>query len=74
MAWMAAQRKARTTRRLRLCETVSFGEKRFAAVLEFESRRFLVGGTANSVTLLADLSDGSFAAALAAREVHVEEP
>jgi flagellar biogenesis protein FliO len=47
-----------------LCETVSFGEKRFAAVVEFEDRRFLIGGASNSVSLLAELPQASFANAL----------
>src|SRR5581483_10243998 len=45
----------RPARRLRLCETVSLGEKRFVAVLRFERHQFLVGGTANSIALLARL-------------------
>jgi flagellar biogenesis protein FliO len=64
LTWVQAHRPARTPRRLRLCETVSFGEKRFAAVVEFEDRRFLIGGAANSVSLLADLQQVSFANAL----------
>jgi flagellar biogenesis protein FliO len=47
----------RTTRRLRLCETLSLGERRFVAVVEFERARFLVGGTSASLVLLAQLRD-----------------
>jgi flagellar biogenesis protein FliO len=42
-------------RRLRLTETLPLGERRFVAVLEFEEFRFLLGGTASSVVLLARL-------------------
>jgi hypothetical protein len=42
-------------KRLRLCETLSLGERRFVAVVQFEGRRFLLGGTASSVVLLSTL-------------------
>jgi flagellar biogenesis protein FliO len=48
--------RARPVRRLRLCETLSLGDRRFLAVIEFEDQRFLVGGTAASVALLSTLS------------------
>jgi flagellar biogenesis protein FliO len=44
-------------RRLRLCETLPLGERRFVAVVEFEQARFLLGGTSSSVVLLARLAD-----------------
>ncbi len=44
-------------RRLRLCESLPLGERRFVAVIEFESARFLVGGTSASLVLLARLQD-----------------
>ncbi|HTY83626.1 MAG TPA: flagellar biosynthetic protein FliO [Silvibacterium sp.] len=40
-------------RRLRLCENLALGERRFVAVIEFEQSRFLVGGTPSSLVLLA---------------------
>lgn len=64
LAWMASRNLTRPPRRLHLRETVCLGEKRFAAVVEFEERRFLLGGAANSVSLLADLTPNSFANAL----------
>jgi hypothetical protein len=64
LAWIAAHRLKPTPRRLHLRETISFGEKRFAAVVEFEDRWFLVGGAATSVSLLAELQPASFADAL----------
>lgn len=44
-----------TPRRLRLCESLPLGERRFVAVVEFERERFLVGGTSASLVLLARL-------------------
>jgi hypothetical protein len=45
----------RRPRRLRLCESLPLGERRFVAVVEFERSRFLVGGTPASLVLLARL-------------------
>jgi flagellar biogenesis protein FliO len=47
----------RPPRRLRLCESLALGERRFVAVIEFEQARFLVGGTASSLVLLARLGE-----------------
>ena len=44
-------------RRLRLSESLSLGEKRFVAVVEFETQKFLIGGGAQSVNLLARLGE-----------------
>ena len=44
-------------RRLRLCESLSLGEKRVVAVIQFEGQQFLVGGSAHSVNLLARLGE-----------------
>jgi len=43
-------------KRLRVCETVSLGEKRFVAVIQVDSEQFLVGGSSNSVSTLAHLA------------------
>ena len=45
----------RPARRLRLQETIPLGERRFVAVVQFEAERFLIGGGASSVSLLARL-------------------
>jgi len=45
----------REPRRLRLCESLSLGERRFVAVIEYEHKRFLVGGTSASLALLTPL-------------------
>jgi flagellar biogenesis protein FliO len=47
----------RAPRRLRLCESLPLGERRFVAVVEFERARFLVGGTPSSLVLLSRLAD-----------------
>jgi len=58
--WQWARRavKARKARRLRVCETLSLGERRFLAVIEFDRQEFLVGGSGNSLALLARLHEG----------------
>jgi flagellar biogenesis protein FliO len=45
----------REAKRLRLLESLPMGERRFVAVVEFERERFLLGGTAGSLVLLARL-------------------
>jgi flagellar biogenesis protein FliO len=47
----------RAPRQLRLCESLPLGDRRFVAVVEFERSRFLVGGTAASMVLLARLEN-----------------
>jgi flagellar biogenesis protein FliO len=42
-------------RKLRVVETVSLGDKRFAAVLDVDGKRFLIGGGAGTVSLLTAL-------------------
>jgi len=49
----------RPSRRLRLCESLALGERRFVAVIEFERARFLLGGTASSLVLLARLGEAA---------------
>lgn len=65
-----AQRQAR---RLKVSETVSLGEKKFVSILQVDGTQFLVGGTANSITLLATIDGNSnFADVLSAKSVHAE--
>lgn len=51
---LMVSRKSR--KRLRVCETVSLGDKRFVAVIEVDGEQFLVGGASNSVATLARLT------------------
>jgi hypothetical protein len=45
----------RAQKRLRVCESVSLGEKRFVAVIQVDGEEFLVGGASNSISTLARL-------------------
>jgi flagellar biogenesis protein FliO len=56
--WSRRAVSARKPRRLRVCETLSLGERRFLAVIEFDRQEFLVGGTGSSLELLARLKEG----------------
>jgi len=47
----------RKPRRLRLCESLPLGDRRFVAVVEFGRERFLVGGTPSSLVLLSRLAE-----------------
>jgi flagellar biogenesis protein FliO len=47
----------RTPRNLRLCESLSLGERRFVAVIAYRQSRFLLGGTSGSLVLLANLGN-----------------
>lgn len=46
-------------KQLHLRESLSLGDRRFVAVIEFEGKRFLVGGTSASLSLLARLGEES---------------
>ena len=58
LQWSRRAVKVRKPRRLRVCETLSLGERRFLAVIEFDRQEFLVGGTGSSLELLAKLHEG----------------
>ena len=60
--WSRRAVKVRKPRRLRVCETLSLGERRFLAVIEFDRQEFLVGGTGSSLELLAKLQEGRLVA------------
>jgi len=56
--WLVNQQRAwrsRLPRQLCLRETLALGERRFVAVVEFERRKFLIGGTGSSLSMLANL-------------------
>jgi flagellar biogenesis protein FliO len=61
--WAIVQNVAKTVkmrrreRSLRVCETLSLGERRFLIVVQFEQRRFLIGATSQSISLLQRLDD-----------------
>lgn len=63
--WLAVRGRpwgARRQRQLRLCENLALGERRFLSVVECGQQRFLVGGSANSVAVLAELEGEATAA------------
>jgi flagellar biosynthesis protein FliO len=52
-------------KRLRVCESVSLGDKRFLAIVRVDAESFLLGGSTGSVSMLAKLNEpGSFSAVL----------
>ncbi len=62
--WFLIKRQIQvSSKRLRVVETASLGEKRFVAVLHVDGAQFLIGGGANSVSLLASLESASGASA-----------
>ncbi|MDE3136954.1 MAG: flagellar biosynthetic protein FliO [Acidobacteriota bacterium] len=66
-----ARLRIRRTRRLRLRETLSLGERRLVAIVECDEREFLVGATGQTISLLARLGDAAAAPSNASFE---EEP
>jgi flagellar biogenesis protein FliO len=63
----------REPRRLRLCESLPLGDRRFVAVVEFDRSRFLVGGTSASLALLARLEDSGADAIQTPRDAEEQE-
>lgn len=54
--WLQRARAAQAaTRRLRVTETVSLGEKRFLSIVQVDDAQFLIGTSATHVQLLAHL-------------------
>src|SRR5271167_4257896 len=51
----ARQWMRRPEPQLRLCESVTLGERRFVALIQVEKQRFLIGGSSAAVVLLAQL-------------------
>jgi len=47
----------RPAKSLRLCDSVSLGDRRFVAVIAYRQSRFLLGATPGSLVLLAHLGD-----------------
>jgi len=57
-----------------LCESLPLGERRFVAVVEFEQKRFLVGGTSASLVLLAHLDNSACKTSAQGRDQPAETP
>ncbi|HLH08472.1 MAG TPA: flagellar biosynthetic protein FliO [Terriglobales bacterium] len=60
-------------RQLRLAETLSLGDKRFVALLECSDRRFLIGGTSQSIRLLTEIRGPNRASHLFVRPIRQHE-
>jgi len=74
-AWKRVLRiTRRQPRKLRLCENLPLGDRRFVAVVEYEQSRFLVGGTSASLVLLARLESNAPAAGGSARNLPIAGP
>jgi hypothetical protein len=58
-SWLHSKYKKSASKRLRLSEVVSLGDKRFVALVKVEDREFLVGGAASGLSLLAQLEKTS---------------
>lgn len=54
-SWLHRKYAIGATKRLRVAETVSLGEKRFVALVRVENCEFLIGGGASGVSLLTQL-------------------
>jgi flagellar biogenesis protein FliO len=49
----------RPARKLKVCETLSLGNRGFLAVVRYQEQQFLVGGTNQSIAMLAQLTPAS---------------
>jgi Flagellar biosynthesis protein, FliO len=58
-SWMHRKYALAATRRLRVAETMSLGEKRFVSIVSVDGREFLIGGGTSGVSLLAQLGTAS---------------
>jgi len=47
----------RNAKAMRLCETISLGDKRFLAIVQVDEERILIGGSASTVSLLTRLPE-----------------
>ena len=54
-SWMHGKYVLTGSKRLRVAETVSLGEKRFVALIRVEDCEFLIGGGSSGVSLLTQL-------------------
>lgn len=69
LKWITQRVKVQQSHKtLRVCESVSLGEKRFVAIVQVDDERFLIGGSAASVALLSRLQEAKAFAAVLGRE------
>ena len=62
-SWLQSRCAHTATKRLRVSETVSLGEKRFVALVRVEDREFLIGGGSSGVSMLTALETSPRSAA-----------
>jgi len=55
VSWLNTKYSISATKRLRVAEVVSLGEKRFVALVKVEDREFLIGGGTAGISLLTQL-------------------
>jgi hypothetical protein len=55
LSWVQTKYKMSSTKRLKVAEVASLGDKRFVALVSVEGREFLIGGGASGVSLLTPL-------------------
>lgn len=60
------------SRRLKVAEIVSLGEKRFISILQVDGEQFLIGGSPSTIVLLAKLEARSESPGVEERENAVE--
>jgi hypothetical protein len=69
LRWLQKNYSQRTSKQLRVCETVSLGEKRFIAIIHVENRKFLIGGGASNVALLTQLGEAGESSSSSVSEI-----
>jgi len=57
-AWTSLQSR-QSKKAMRLCETVSLGDKRLVAILSVGEQRYLIGASPSNISLLAQLPDST---------------
>jgi len=60
----------RQERSLRVCETLSLGERRFLVVVQFGQQKFLIGSTSQSISLLQRLDERAVSSPALEDSVH----
>jgi len=63
--------KRRDKKRVRVRETVSLGEKRFLAVVEYQQQEMLIAGTATSISVL--MTSSRLNSGMAVDEGHISK-
>lgn len=62
------------SRRLRLCETLPLGDRRFVALIQVDDQEFLIGASATNIQLLTQLPPNPSSSALQPRSAGADGP